>query len=139
MDGIDFAFVDIKHMGTTAHKAKTGVGNELVLDNLCALKRSGWNRRIILRTPIIPGYNDSLENARATVDFMKENGYFEINLLPFHRLGTSKWEQRGRRYPYRDQPNLPKEQLEPLQNFYLDAGIACYLDTDVAYSVHPVR
>lgn len=139
MDGIDFAFVDIKHMDTMVHQAKTGVGNELVLGNLRALKRSGWNRRIILRTPIIPGYNDSLENARATVDFMKENGYFEINLLPFHRLGTSKWEQLGRRYPYRDQPNLPKEQLEPLQNFYLDAGIACYLDADVAYSVHPVR
>lgn len=139
MEYIDFAFVDIKHMDTMAHKAKTGVGNELVLCNLKALKRSGWNRRIILRTPVIPGYNDSFENAKATVDFMKENGYFEINLLPFHRLGASKWDQLGISYAYKDQPNLQKEELEPLRDFYLDEGIACYIDTDVAYAVHRVR
>lgn len=139
MEDIDFAFVDIKHMDSRLHKAQTGVGNEQVLSNLRALKRSGWNRRIILRTPIIPGYNDSFENAKATVDFMKENGYFEINLLPFHRLGTSKWEQLGLDYLYKDQPNMQKEQLIPLQSFYLDAGIACYVDTDVVYTVHPIR
>lgn len=139
MEEIDFAFVDIKHMDTKAHKAQTGVDNERVFDNLRALKRSGWNRRIILRTPVIPGYNDSFENAQATVEFMKENGYFEINLLPFHRLGTSKWEQLGLSYPYKDQPNMQKEQLEPLQSYYLDAGIACYIDTDVVYNVRPIH
>lgn len=139
MEQIDFAFVDVKLMDTNAHKAQTGVGNERILHNLRALKRSGWNRRIILRTPVIPGYNDSFENARATADFMKANGYFEINLLPFHRLGTSKWEQLGLSYPYRDEPNMQREQLIPLQNYYLGAGIACYIDTDVVYEIHPIR
>ena len=108
-------------------------------DNLRALKSSGWKGRIILRTPIIPGFNDSAENARATIAFMKEVGFFEINLLPFHRMGTSKWEQLGLEYVYRDQPNLTKEDLYSLQQLYLDAGIACYVDTDVIYSVRPLK
>ena len=139
MEYIDFAFVDIKHMNSLKHEEKTGVRNERILENLRALKKSGWNRRIILRTPVIPGFNDDEENARNTIAFMKENGYFEINLLPFHRMGTSKWEQLGLEYPYRDVPNLAKEALYPLQQIYLDAGIACYVDTDVIYSVHPIR
>ena len=139
MEYIDFAFVDIKHMNSLKHEEKTGVRNERILENLRALKKSGWNRRIILRTPVIPGFNDDEENARNTIAFMKENGYFEINLLPFHRMGTSKWEQLGLEYPYRDVPNLTKEALYPLQQIYLDAGIACYVDTDVIYSVHPIR
>lgn len=89
MQYIDFAFVDIKHMDSDAHLSKTGVRNERILSNLKALRRSGWKGRIILRTPIIPGFNDDLENAEKVADFMNENGFFEINLLPFHRLGTS--------------------------------------------------
>ena len=135
---IDFAFVDVKHMDSRCHEEKTGVPNERILNNLRALRKSGWSGRIILRTPIIPGFNDSEENARATIEFMQENDFFEINLLPFHRLGTSKWEQLGLEYPYRDQPNLAKEDLYPLQQIYLDAGIACYVDADVIYSVHRV-
>ena len=121
------------------HEEKTGVSNERILKNLRALKTSGWKGRIILRTPIIPGFNDSAENARATIAFMKEVGFFEINLLPFHRMGTSKWEQLGLEYVYRDQPNLTKEDLYSLQQLYLDAGIACYVDTDVIYSVRPLK
>lgn len=136
---IDFAFVDLKHMDPQKHEEKTGVSNERILKNLRALKTSGWKGRIILRTPIIPGFNDSAENARATIAFMKEVGFFEINLLPFHRMGTSKWEQLGLEYVYRDQPNLTKEDLYSLQQLYLDAGIACYVDTDVIYSVRPLK
>lgn len=137
MGAVDFAFVDVKHMDTDAHRVKTGVGNERILNNLRALSKSGVRsrtKRVILRMPIIPDFNDSRENALAAIDFMKQYGYFEINLLPFHRLGTSKWEQLGLAYPYGEQPNMAKEKLQPLQELYLDAGIACYVDTDVIYN-----
>lgn len=135
MESIDFAFIDIKHMDTDAHFSKTGVGNEQILNNLRALAKSNRNQRIILRMPMIPDFNDAVDNALATIEFMKENGFFEINLLPFHRLGSSKWEQLGLSYPYCEQPNMEKERLYPLAELYLDAGIACYVDTDVIYSV----
>ena len=42
MQYIDFAFIDVKHMDSQAHKAGTGVGNEQILENIRLLKQSGW-------------------------------------------------------------------------------------------------
>ena len=98
MQYIQFAFIDVKHMDPEAHKAGTGVGNQQILDNIRALVRSGWTGRLVLRQPTIGGYNDSEENARKVIAFMQENGLFEINLLKFHRMGQTKWEQLGKEY-----------------------------------------
>ena len=125
-------------MDPQKHEEKTGVSNERILKNLRALKSSGWKGRIILRTPIIPGFNDSAENARATIAFMKEVGFSRSTCCRFteweHPNGSS-WDWSM----YRDQPNLTKEDLYSLQQLYLDAGIACYVDTDVIYSVRPLK
>lgn len=133
MRRIDFAFIDVKHMDSGRHKAKTGVGNELILGNISRLVSSGWKGRLILRMPVVAGFNDSLENAGETARFMEALGLFEINLLPFHRLGTSKWEQMGMTYAYEHSEGTPPEVMERLQNAYLDRKIACYAGDDVYY------
>ena len=120
---IDFAFVDIKHMNTDAHKA----GNEQILENIRALKESGWSGRLVLRQPTISGYNDSEQNAKEVIAFMEKNGLYEINLLKFHRLGQTKWEQLGKAYAYATGGEMTDEAMESLQALYLDAGIACYV------------
>lgn len=130
---IDFAFIDVKHMDSERHRAKTGVGNERILANIARLASSGWKGRLILRMPVVPDFNDSLENAAETARFMESLGLFEINLLPFHRLGTSKWEQMGMTYAYADCEGTPPELMERLQNVYLDRRIACYVGDDVYY------
>jgi pyruvate formate lyase activating enzyme len=135
MKYIDFAFVDIKHRDSATHKDMTGVENKLILENVRALAASDWPGRLILRTPIIPGFNDSKDNAEATIVFMKECGLMEINLLPFHRMGTSKWRQLGKAYLYEDVEGVKKDDLVPLQRLYYDAGIVCYLDTDIVYDL----
>ena len=88
---------------------------------------------MILRMPVIKGYNDTLENARATVDFMKSLPLYEINLLPFHRMGTSKWEQLGLDYPYKDMSPTEEGTMKALQDYYIDRDIACYIGDDVLY------
>ena len=133
MELIDFAFIDVKHMDSGRHASKTGVGNEKILSNIEALAKSGWKGRLILRMPVIEGFNDTLENAEATAEFMKRNGLFEINILPFHRLGTSKWEQMGREYPYASCLPTKESALEKLQEYYLEQRIACYVGDDVLY------
>lgn len=127
MQYIDFAFIDVKNMDSEAHKAGTNVGNELILDNIRALKQSGWKGRLVLRQPTICGYNDSEENAKKLISFMKENDLFEINLLKFHRLGQTKWEQLGKTYDYATGGEMTDEAMTALQSLYLDAGIACYI------------
>ncbi len=130
---LNFAFVDVKNMDDAKHIAGTGISNKQVLTNIAALKKSGWEGRLVLRTPIIKGYNDSLENAQATIDFMNANGLFEINLLKFHRLGQTKWEQIGLEYAYATGGDMSDEAMHELQQLYLDNDIICYIADDTPF------
>lgn len=127
MPYINFAFIDVKHMDSGRHRAETGVGNELILSNIGALMASGWKGRLVLRYPVIGGYNDGEENARQVIDFMNAHGLFEINLLKFHPLGETKWIQLGKAYPHSGRKSVEPEQMEILQQQYLRSNIACYL------------
>ena len=133
LTNINFAFIDVKNMDTEAHKWGTGVGNELILSNIEALVKSPWNGRLVLRQPTIHGYNDSDENAMKLIEFMKRLDLFEINLLKFHRMGTSKWEQLGKQYEYVDHGDMTDERMKELQTLYLDNGVACYIGDDTPF------
>ena len=76
----------------------TGVPNELILENARKLAAEGTALRI--RIPIIPGYNDSEENLRATSEFCVEMGpsVTLVQILPYHRLGMVKYERLQRKY-----------------------------------------
>ncbi|HOB29198.1 MAG: 4-hydroxyphenylacetate decarboxylase activase [Dethiobacteria bacterium] len=126
MSMIEFAFIDLKHMDPEKHKEKTGVSNKLIHKNIKALANSNWPGRLIIRMPIIENFNDSEENILATASFLKEVGLDEINILPFHRLGDSKWTQLGLTYPYRDYKEPPAEKMEYIQQLFLDQNLACY-------------
>ncbi len=133
MKYINFAFIDVKHMNREKHKEGTGVYNDLVLSNIEALKKSGWNGRLVLRQPTISGYNDSDENAYKLIEFMNKNSLYEINLLKFHRLGLTKWEQLGKKYEYSDHGDMNDERMEQLQKLYLDNNIACYIGDNTPF------
>lgn len=127
MRHVDWAFIDLKHMDPARHKEKTGVTNELTLRNIRTLAASNWPGRLILRIPIIEGFNDTDENLAATADFMEAIRRYEVNILPFHRMGDSKWTQLGKQYPYRDQEPTPMTKMKQIQQFFLDRGLACYI------------
>lgn len=133
MQFVDFAFIDVKHMDSEKHKEKTGVGNELVHKNIRALVESKWPGRLILRFPAIEGFNDSIENVTKVGDFMESLGLYEINILPFHRLGDSKWKQLGKEYKYTDTESVGEENLHNLQDIFLDRSIACYLGSNTPF------
>lgn len=133
MQYIHFAFIDVKHMDREKHKAGTGVYNDLILSNIAALKRSGWEGRLVLRQPTIAGYNDSDENAYNLIEFMNQNSLYEINLLKFHKLGLTKWNQLGKSYEYSDHGDMTDEKMEHLQELYLDNHIACYIGDNTPF------
>lgn len=130
---INFAFIDVKNMDREKHKQGTGVYNDLILSNIEALKKSGWSGRLVLRQPTIAGYNDSDENAQKLIEFMNKNSLYEINLLKFHRLGTTKWNQLGKNYEYSDHGDMTAEKMEHLQELYLDNNIACYIGENTPF------
>ena len=75
MNAVDFAFVDIKHMDSEKHRDQTGASNSQVLTNLAALAAVPWKGRLVIRIPVIPGFNEDDENMVATAKFARNLGY----------------------------------------------------------------
>ena len=120
-------------MDSGKHLQGTGVPNELILDNIRWIANTGWPGRMVLRMPVVPGFNDSVANVEATAAFLGEIGQSEINLLPFHRLGASKYEQLGMTYAYAEQPAVTQETLESLGSVYRQRAITCHLGADTPF------
>lgn len=133
MQQVDFAFIDIKHMDDGRHRDQTGCSNRQTLANVAALAATPWQGRLVVRIPVIPGFNDTDENIAATARFVKAAGIEEINLLPFHRMGDSKWTQCGLVYPYKEQESPPPATLERLQRLVSGEGVSCYVGSETPF------
>jgi len=85
----DLLLCDLKHMDDEVHERFTGVGNNLILDNIRCLSEAG--KEIVIRMPVIPGFNDSQANIEATGEFTASlSGVSRIDILPFNRGGQEK-------------------------------------------------
>lgn len=95
----DLILFDIKHMESIAHKNATGRGNEQILQNLSRISQE-LHKDIIIRVPVIPGYNDTVENFENIASFICSNvpTCLEVELIPYHEMGAGKHEQIGREY-----------------------------------------
>lgn len=97
---IDQMFFDIKHIDSHVHKSLTGQGNELILDNVKRIADFGVP--ITVRTPVIPGYNDGIDNITGISEFISAiPGVRDYELLPYHNLGESKYNSLGIPYALR--------------------------------------
>jgi pyruvate formate lyase activating enzyme len=91
----DLFLFDLKVMDEKKHRRFTGVGNGQILHNLRLLVSRG--ARVQVRIPVVPGANDDPENWRATAAFLTSLPEVPpVELLPYHRLGESKFERLDR-------------------------------------------
>ena len=103
LEEADLLLYDLKGMDPLEHMSNTSVSNERILDNLKRL--AGMNKPIIIRVPIVPGYNDSQQGIRRMAEFLCELKSVErVDLLPYHKYGTVKHRQLGRIYKLNVQP-----------------------------------
>lgn len=72
--------------------------------NLAALRELGAD--VVARMPIIPGYTDSPENVAANLDAVAAAGLTRVDVLPFHQLGSAKYDSLGLDYAMDDVPQL---------------------------------
>lgn len=90
----DLFLYDVKCWDSEIHKAYTGVGNELILENLSKLQSLG--AKIWIRIPVIKGINDSVREMKKIHTFLEQNGGVEkVELLPYHKLGDNKKKALG--------------------------------------------
>lgn len=94
---VDIFLFDYKETDSKKHQEFTGVSNELILKNLFLLDELGC--RIILRCPIIPTLNDRTEHFEGIAGTANQlKNILEINIEPYHPLGSSKAEHLGKEY-----------------------------------------
>ncbi len=123
----DLVLYDIKHMDSTRHKAYTGVTNELILENAEKIHRD-LKLPIFPRVPLIPGYNDSLENLKSTAEFIatKLDGNNRVHILPYHPLGETKYLRMERKIT--TSVTLPSDrQLEAARQIFESAGLSAVI------------
>ncbi|MDD8048083.1 MAG: glycyl-radical enzyme activating protein [Thomasclavelia sp.] len=120
----DLLLYDVKHYDSDKHLEGTGVRNELIIENLKYALEKGIE--VLPRIPVIPGFNDSLEDARGLSELLKEVGASRVQLLPFHQFGEKKYELLGKEYSLKNKKALHQEELIEYQQVFLDQGIDCF-------------
>ena len=91
----DLFLYDIKIADSEKHKRYVGVGNELIISNF--QKLISFGARVIVRTPVISGVNDTEEEISAIKAIAK--GAEKVEFLPYHAMGEHKYEALGREAP----------------------------------------
>jgi pyruvate formate lyase activating enzyme len=113
---VDQVFYDVKSADASAHKDQVGVGNDLILGNLRKLCEQFPELRVVVRTPVIPGFNDSPESVSAIAAIVRElPGSRGYELLPYHGFGEPKYRQLGKEYPLRELEPPAEEQMTRLR------------------------
>lgn len=118
----DVFLYDIKVMDDEKHKKYIGVSNKMILENLKKLNEDG--AKIYIRIPTIREVNGNEENMNAVIKFLKVNGIHppQINLLPYHNTGSSKYPKLSRKYKGENLHAPGKEEMQLFANLFERAG-----------------
>ena len=123
---LDLYLMDIKHMDSAKHKEYTGAPSDRILENARLIAKSGVE--LIIRTPVIPTFNDNDRDIKAIANFARELGTVdEYHLLPYHRLGTDKYTGLGRAYTLSEIEPPSKERMQHLLSVAEASGLKCQI------------
>ncbi len=138
----DLVMVDIKLLDDAAHRAATGAPVRPILENIRRMAEDrppGWDviasglceaisvgdRRLIVRTPVVPTVNDTPAAIGAIAAFvagLPKVQYYE--LMPFHKLAAGKYRSLGLEYRAAALEPPAREQLAVLAEAARRAGVA---------------
>ena len=121
---IDTVLMDIKHINSAKHKEFTTQPNEKILENAVKIAKNA--KKLIIRVPVIPTFNDTPEEIGEIARFAASlDGVTEINLLPYHRFGKDKYDGLGREYLMGDLPSPTEEKMQQLKAVAERCGLTC--------------
>lgn len=113
---LDHLLVDLKIINRQVHQDATGLSNDVIVRNLEQLFRDYPRLPLTIRMPIIPGFNDSEAHVRDVARFVGQHGSAKLELLPYHRLGESKYRFLDRPYRISDLRPPTKELMEEFKS-----------------------
>lgn len=119
----DYILFDLKLMDASSHRKFTGKTNTLILENAKLLSSSGVP--VLPRMPLVPGINHSEENIKDTAQFLDSIGLKVIELMPFHRFASAKYEALGIPYVMTDTEPISGEIVKQVTKLFERFGVEC--------------
>ncbi|HBH85934.1 MAG: hypothetical protein A2X04_05585 [Bacteroidetes bacterium GWF2_41_9] len=120
----DLFLFDLKHLDDARHMEVTGVSNVLILENFRLLLENA--NEIMIRIPVIPGINDDKDHLERMVKFIadsKTTALKKVNLLPYHKTGSSKYKRFNRINKMEGTEPPSKEQMRLLKEKFGETGV----------------
>ncbi|GAA1745819.1 pyruvate formate lyase-activating protein [Rothia terrae] len=126
LDYVDLVLLDVKSGDEDTYKKVTGRELQPTIDfgdRLNALGKDVW-----IRFVAVPGYTDSYENVEKVADIVCRwpNAVKRVEVLPFHQMGTDKWESLGINYELKDVQPPSKEETERIRDQFRARGLEVY-------------
>ena len=107
----DLFYADVKCVTSERHREGTGGDNRAILDNIRRIADADAN--LILRTPVVPGFNDSRDELEKIGEFVRTlNGQPALELMAFHNMCAPKYAALGREFLCADTPQPGRDEME---------------------------
>lgn len=120
----DLLLFDVKHYDTKKHQQYTGADNTLIIQNLTWVLQQNFD--VLVRIPVIPGFNDTLDDAKQLALLLKNIDVKKVQLLPFHQFGEKKYDLLNKSYAYKDTKALHPEDLQEYLQQFLVQKLDCF-------------
>lgn len=119
---LDLFICDLKAVDPKKHKAGTGADNRQILHNIRETVKIHPN--VLVRTPVVPGFNDTPEDMRENAAFLASLGYpVQTELLPFHGVCENKYQSMNMKYGASGKKTPEKEWMRRLAYEYEQLGL----------------
>jgi len=122
---IDLVLLCIKSIDADKHRKLVGKELGPTVDfahRLATLKRPMW-----LRFVLVPGLTDDEADVRNMAKFVANLGICErVDILPFHQLGSFKWERLGLNYTLANVEPPPAATIERVCQQFRAEGLEAY-------------
>jgi pyruvate formate lyase activating enzyme len=118
----DLILYDLKQVDSEANRSVVGDDDAVMLSNARLAARLGV--KMIVRVPVIPGFNDQPHQIAAIGEFARSLGISETHLLPYHGYGVAKYASLGRRCEMPETVPPTQGQLETLRAMLETLGLS---------------
>lgn len=117
---VDLVLLDIKHITNSGYKSITGFDYmNKFMEFVEELNNS--NTDVWIRQVVIPNVNDNEKYMKDLSKFIKKNikNVKRVDFLPYHKLGSEKYEKLGIEYPYQSKEEMDKEKCNSLYDEFI--------------------
>ncbi|HUX95343.1 MAG TPA: glycyl-radical enzyme activating protein [Bacteroidales bacterium] len=120
----DLFLFDLKHLDDNKHIEMTGVSNTTIIENFLLLTKLAG--KVMVRIPVIPGMNNHIIDMKMMKDFIDSTNkekISKINLLPYHKIGSSKYKKFNREWKMEGIDPPSGEEMRLLKDMFSETGI----------------